>query len=180
MSMYVGTWKFLKKNFKNLDNIDENVHYFIEATWEGIQIKNIELLVEHNDYLWVSRTVFKKEKIKRVLESVFKNIWKDYDFLFNFWSDNKLVCSELIMKSYIKEWRGDEWIDIKLEEIWWNFTFPPNNFIKILSSESKKKKSKISPIFFIDSIEKKQHNFVENPEKLLETQKRWRLTFFLK
>lgn len=182
MSMYIWSWKFLKKNFDYafLKDLDDKFHYIIEATWEWVNISSINDLVSHNDYLWVSRTRFKKEKVLRAVDNSLKNIWKWYDFIFNFHSDNNLVCSELIMKSYSKEFDTDDGIEISLENMWISLAFPPNNFINILFTLKEDKKPEIYPIFFIDTVEKSWKNFISNSVELLNSWNRSRTTLFLK
>lgn len=178
MSMYIWTWKFINKHFEwdFLGNLDERLHYIIEATWGWVNICWIDVLVSHNDYLWVSRSNFKKEKIIRTIKNAIDNIWKWYDYIFNFNSDKNLVCSELIMKSFSKEFEWDEWIDIELENIWISLTYPPNNFINKIFSN----KSELKPIIFIDSIEKTWNNFINTNNEFNKSWNRSRFSFFLK
>jgi len=182
MSLYVWKWSFLKKNFSSdfISDLDSKTHYVIEATWDGIKVVDIEKFISHNDYLGVSRTTFTKEKIYRSIWNSFEHIWKWYDYIFNFYSDKKLVCSELVMKSYTSEFKGDVWFDIQLENIWTSLVYPPNSFVSMILNEQNKKKSLLEPIFFIDSIEKTGENFVSTSEEFLESRKRSRLSLFLK
>ena len=182
MSMYIWNWKYLKKNFKYdfLENLDNKAHYIIEATWKWVNVVSISELVSHNDYLWVSRTNFKKEKILRTIKNSLENVWKWYDFRFNFHSDKNLVCSELIMKSYWKESDKDQWIEIQLEDIGVSLAYPPNNFVNMLLSFQDKEKPSVYPVFFIDSIEKTWENFVSNTDEFINSRNRSRSTLFLK
>ena len=182
MSMYIWNGKFLKKNFdyKFIKKLNDKKDYIIEATWKWIKLEEIQKLVLHNDYLWVSRTNFKKEKILRSIKNSLWHVWKSYDHIFNFYSDNNLVCTELILKSYAKEFKKDEWIEIDLESIWISLTYPPNKFIQKMYKENKKwKDSVVFPIFFIDSIKKTWENFVSSKKELLKSGKRSKFTFFL-
>ena len=178
MSMYLWKWSFLKENFdyKFINKLDNKTHYIIEATWKWIEIVELKHLSSTNDYLWVSRTKFKKDKIFRVLNNSFKHIWKWYDHRFDYYSDSSLVCTELIMKSYTKEFVWDVGIDIKLENIWVSLTYPPNNFVDLLVDW----KEGVEPIFFIDSFEKKWENFISTTDKFLKSRKRSRFSLFLK
>ena len=182
MSMYLGTWKYLKKNYKKKYTKDllDDEHYLIEATSAGILIVSMNHISDLNDYLWVSRTTFSEKKIERAIKNSFHFIGSEYDFIFNFYSDKNLVCTELIMKSYAKANKDDEWIEIELQNIWSGLVFPPNNFIDLLSQEQGEKDTSVEPLFFIDSLEKKWENFISTPEKLLESRKRSRLSIFLK
>ena len=140
MTMYIWTWKYLIQNYNNkhLKKLDKNKHYIVEAKWDGIKVVEFNELVSRNDYLWVSRTSFSDEKIKRTIGQSLNHVGKNYDFRFNYHSDSNLVCSELVLKSYAKEFSDDEWIDITLENLWLSLSFPPNNFIKLLKKEKKK------------------------------------------
>ena len=182
MSLYIWKGSFVKKNFSSnfISGIDNKTDYIIEATWEGIKIVDIKHLIWKNDYLGVSRTCFSKEKIHRAIKNSLNNLWNGYDFIFNFYSDKNLVCSELVLKSYGAEFKWDDGLDIQLENIWGSLTYPPNNFVTMLANEQEKKKPAIEPIFFIDSIEKTWKNFISSPKKFLKSRKRPKLSLFLK
>jgi len=42
---------------------------------------------------------------------------REYDYLFNYYSDQSFVCSELITKSYLKDSENDEGLTIELQKI---------------------------------------------------------------
>jgi hypothetical protein len=181
MSMYLWTGKYLKENFDGfflLELKDEN-HYIIEATWEWIKIVDLYDFILHIDYLGVSRTNFEKEKIERVLKNSLVHIWKWYDYIFNYYSDKRFVCSSLVLKAYAKEKKEDKWIDIALENIWIGLIFSPNKFIDILLREKEKLAPSVFPLFFIDSIEKTWENFISNTDEFLKTGNRPKLSIFL-
>jgi hypothetical protein len=178
MSMYLWKWSFLKENFSYdfLKKLNNKTHYIIEATWKWIEIVELEHLTSTNDYLWISRTDFKKEKVYRAIKNTFENVWKWYDHRFNFHSDSSLICSELIMKAYAKEFNWDEWIDIKLENIGISLTYPPNNFVDLLLEPQQD----VEAILFIDSYEKTWENFISTNEEFMKSRKRSRSSLFLK
>ncbi len=182
MSMYLWTWKYIKNNFSSykLNYLLDKEHYIIEATWKWIFIVNIKELASHNDYLSAFRTKFKQEKVNRAIKNSLNNIWKSYDFILNYYSDSRFVCSTLVMKAYSKEHIKDEWIKIKLVKIWFWITYPPNNFVKEYFKKTFKNKSEVEWIIFIDSSEKKWKSFISTIEELKKSYKRSRFTFFLK
>lgn len=182
MAMYLGKWDYLKQNFKwnFLKRLDDEKYYIIEATWEWVTISDIFDFAWHIDYLGVSRTTFSKEKIKRSLKNVLSHFGKWYDHIFNFYSDKRMVCSALVLKSYAKEYKKDEGISIELEKIWISLTYPPNSFISKLQEDKKSENREVEWIFFIDSIEKTWENFVSNVNELLKTWKRAKFSMFLK
>lgn len=189
MSMYLWTWEYLKNIFlqkfnkksekkiiKFIENLENNKHYIIEATWDWVKIKTIEDFIFNNDYLWVSRTIFSKQKITKVLEKAISYFWIPYDYAFNFYSNTNVVCSELILKSYAKENKEDEWLKLKLKKGRLILTYPPNNLVE----EIFKKKSDLKFIFFIDSIDKTWENFISIKQDFRESWKRSRFSFLLK
>lgn len=178
MSMYIWNGEFIKKNFiwKNIEKLYNETEYVIDATGRGTGIESLNIHLKEKDYLWVSRTVFSDEKIKRSIQNSVNNIDKKYDYIFDFYSDNNLVCSELILKSYSKESKNDTEIAIQLEKIGFNLTYPPNNFVTEIFNNN----SNIKPIFFLDSIEKTGENFINTMSEFEQSQKRSRFSFFLK
>ena len=179
MSMYLWNWKFLKEKFWKkydfLKILKDDFHYVIEATWEWVEIIRIEKFIKHNDYLWISRTTFNEKKTLQSLEKAIWFYWVPYDFIFNFYSETNVVCSELILKSYSKLEKDDEWLTVKLEKIKWSLTYPPNNFVEKIASDKN-----LKFIMFLDSIEKTWENFISNEKEFLKSEKRSRFSFMLK
>ncbi len=179
MSMFLGNGKFLKQNFakqfKFLKDLDDKKKYVIEATGIGVNILDIKDFILHNDYLWVSRTKFNQEKILRTIKKSLKNYKKPYDYVFNFYSNNSVVCSELVIKSYFKDFDEDDFLEVKLEKIKWQLTYPPNNFVWEIFSNNF-----LEPVIFLDSIEKTGKNFVSTKKELKKSAKRSRFSFMLK
>ena len=180
MSLYLWNWKFLKKHFWDkkydfLKVVKDDYHYIIEATGKWVEIKRIEKLLLHNDYLWVSRTKFSKEKILNSIKKAISFYGLAYDFIFNFYSNNNVVCSELVLKSYAKRDKDDDWITVKLEKIKWSLTYPPQSFISKIKQDKN-----LEFVFFLDSIEKTWENFISNENEFFKTQKRPRFSFLLK
>lgn len=182
MAMYLWTWKEIKKKYKynDLNNLDDNENYIIEATGKWVSIVNIKDFVFLNDYFAVFRTNFYQEKINRSINNALKNVWKSYDFMLNFNLDSKLICSALVLKSYAKEFEEDIWIQIQLKKIWFSITYPPNNFVREYSEWNFSLKTKINWVFFIDSIEKTWENFINSIDELKKSYKRSKIAFFLK
>ena len=179
MSLYLWNWKFIKSYFINkynfLNNLDDELHYIIEVNADWVRILEINDFCSHNDYLWISRTNFKKEKILRVLDNSLEYFWKEYDYVFNFYSNKNVICSELVIKSYAKEFNTDEWLDFTLNKMWITLIYYPNNFIK----EIFKKNNNLTAIMFIDSLEKTSENFISTNEEFEKSFWRSRFSFML-
>lgn len=74
----------------------------IEATSDGVHFSTLRHTFL-NDYLAALRPkLSKKDKAMSLIE-MFKHHGKDYDFDFDYQTDDKLVCSELLAKSYASD-----------------------------------------------------------------------------
>lgn len=78
-------------------------HHFdqvlIEATSEGVHFSSIRHTFL-NDYLGVLRPKLTKLQIAQTIENTFYHFGKEYDFYLDWASDDRIVCSELVSKSY--------------------------------------------------------------------------------
>lgn len=181
MSMYLWTWEYLKSNFKDpiFNKLDKNKHYIIESTWKWVTIEEFEDFVSTVNYLWLFRTTFWDNKIKNAIIKTSKMLNKNYDYLFNYYSDTSFVCSELITKAYLKESEIDQGLSIQLEKVTWRLTYPPNNLVIKALNEKDDKEKEIYPVFFIDYDLKNKLYFIWDNETLLKSYKRSRFSFLL-
>lgn len=180
MALFLGSWEFLQEKFEGKYPFEKWKYYIIEATGDGVGIKEMYDFTTQYDYLWVVRTTFSHEKILRSIQTALSMLGKPYDYLFNFYSDKGVVCSELILKSFWKQSQNDESIQINLTQIGFSITFPPQKFIKLLTDEQKKKNPTIKPFFFIDAKENWNQSFIAPKEDLLKTRFRPTYSFLLK
>lgn len=74
-------------------------HVLIEATSEGVHFSSIRHTFL-NDYLGVMRPKLSKLQIAQTVENTFYHFGKEYDFYLDWASDDRIVCSELVSKSY--------------------------------------------------------------------------------
>lgn len=182
MSMYIWTWEYLQKNFnvEIFKKLDKNKHYIIESTGKWVCIEEFTDFTYKIDYLWVFRTSFSQGKIRNAILETTKMVNKDYDYLFNYYSDQQFVCSELITKSYLRDSDIDEWLTIELQKIASGLTYPPNEFARKAYNEKDLENKEIYWVIFIDSSQKKQQSFINTVEELLTSYKRSRFSFLLR
>lgn len=182
MSMYLWTGEYLQNNFKSevFKNLEKQNHYIIESTGKWVKIAEFKEFSHRLDYLWVFRTTFSEKKIKNAIIETSKMLHKNYDYLFNYYSDNSFVCSELITKAYLKDSLDDEGLTIELVKIAWWLTYPPNDFAKKAYNESQKENKEIYGVLFIDSTIKNEQSFIASDNELLKSYKRSRFSFLLK
>lgn len=74
-------------------------HVLIEATSEGVHFSSVRHTFL-NDYLGVLRPKLSRLQIARTIENTFYHFGKEYDFYLDWASDDRIVCSELVSKSY--------------------------------------------------------------------------------
>ncbi len=182
MAMYLWTWDYLQKKFKNynLNYLKKNTHYIIESTSAWVKIVPFGEYISKIDFLWVFRTTFSDKKITNAIKETLNLLNHKYDYLFNFYSDQNFVCSELIIKAYLKNNEDDEWLIIELLKISYWIWYPPDELVKKAEKEKNNQKKEIYPAIFLDTIIKDKKSFINSNEELLKSYKRSKFSFFLK
>jgi uncharacterized protein YycO len=181
MSMYVWIGSDIKKQYSasNTQYLIDDTHYIIEAIGTWVRIVPIEILLSHNDYLWVVRPSFSPEKKSRAIRKVLALLWKEYDYSFNYYSDANYVCSTLVTKAYLPDSDRDEGIHITLTRIGTGITYPPNDLVKKYRSEYGSESQELEFVGFIDSREKNEENFLASEAEFCLSWDRPRLSFLL-
>ena len=117
----------------------------------------------------------KKAKAQAIIEA-FGHLDKLYDYNFDFATDNTLVCTELVWRSY-RPAKGKEGLVLNLVEMAGRKTLPANEIIKCYAENKGKPSSQFEFVYFIDAIEKKGKTFVADEKALLESYKRVKWSF---
>ena len=79
--------------------VDGNDHTVIEALSEGVVFNSLTESM-HADYIAVLRPNVTEEEIARAIVEAFRHQGKPYDFEFDFSTADKVVCTELVYRSY--------------------------------------------------------------------------------
>jgi hypothetical protein len=140
---------------------DSNGKYncIVEAIGEGVLMHNIYESIGASDYLTVLRPKLKKKDIAQAIELAFQFWGRNYDFNFDFLSDNELVCSELVYKCYEKD-DNKEGLSFELEYVMDKLTLAPNSMITQYCKDTTS--SKLSFVTFYDANESKGYAFRNN------------------
>ena len=81
---------------------DEAGHGFavIESMSEGVVFTSVEHSVGEADAVAVLRPRLSVEQKREAIRRAFSHVGKPYDFDFDFFSSDKLVCTELVFRAY--------------------------------------------------------------------------------
>jgi hypothetical protein len=134
----------------------------IEAIAPGVVLTDLHYSAKA-DYVAVLRPkISKLDKFKAIILAA-ENYGKEYDYNFNFITDSKLVCSELIYKAYRNI------IELQLISHVGKMMIPANNFAKKFDEEYNSSNSEFDFVYFLDGNEEFQIANVEDVESFRKT-----------
>ncbi|MDQ3265087.1 MAG: protein tyrosine phosphatase [Myxococcota bacterium] len=137
--------------YQGTDFLDDPV-VVLEAISEGVSFTGIRHAMM-TDYLGVMRPRRSRlEKAKAMLRA-FSYQGRPYDFDFDFFSDSKLVCTELVYKSYApsKDLTG---LTFPLVKVAGRMTLPANAMVRLFDEEYGRPDRQLDFVGFLDGREK--------------------------
>lgn len=96
----------------------------IEAVSEGVVFTSLDHSVGEADAVAVLRPKLSVEEKRQVIANAFSHVGKPYDFDFDFFSSDKLICTEVIYRSF------GERLDLPTIEIMGRQTLPAINIVE--------------------------------------------------
>ncbi|MDP6490184.1 MAG: YiiX/YebB-like N1pC/P60 family cysteine hydrolase [Kiritimatiellia bacterium] len=165
--------EYIRQNFAHvhaaMSTQDANgyEHAIIEALEPGIIFTSREESL-HADYVGIIRPRLTKEQIFKALLNAFEHHGKPYDFNFDFATDTKLVCSELVYKAF-----GDmQGITLKPATLNGRLLMKPNFLAEKFDREYGTNRQEFDFVCFLDSSEKTGEVMLRDAAAFAESWKR--------
>ena len=118
----------------------------LEAVSDGVVFASAEHSL-HADYVAVLRPNLNPSQKAEAIRRAFADYGKPYDFNFDFNTDSKLVCSELVYRAY------EGLLDFQMEEVLGKKVITPLGIMRKFANEPKDKDSdpQLEFVFFLDT-----------------------------
>ena len=146
-------------------------HVVIEAISEGVVFTSLEHSVGEADAVAVLRPRLTQPQRREAIARAFSHHAKPYDFEFDFFSTDRLVCSEVCYRAY------DGMVTLPLTSIMGRQTLPVNTFVQVHADGLEAGDSPFELIQFLDLDMDTGRAFVASESDFVETLKRPGFTF---
>ena len=146
-------------------------HVIIESVSEGVVFSSMEHSIGGGDSAAALRPRLDQARIRESIARAFSHVGKPYDFDFDFFTTDKLVCTELVFRSY----DGD--IQFPLVEILGTKTMPAIEMVRKFSSERGQPNAQLDFVSFLDGDEKKGRARFVDEAGFIDTLRRPALTW---
>ena len=143
----------------------------IEAISEGVVFTSLEHSVGESDAIAVLRPRLTHAQRREAIARAFSHHGKPYDFEFDFFSTDRLVCSEVCYRAY------DGMLTLPLTSIMGRQTLPVNTFVQVHADGLEAGNSPFELVQFLDLDMKTGRAFVASESDFVETLKRSGFTF---
>ncbi|HEY4220819.1 MAG TPA: YiiX/YebB-like N1pC/P60 family cysteine hydrolase [Myxococcota bacterium] len=127
----------------------------LEAMSPGVIFTSAEHSIGTADYVGAMRPALTKLDKARAVERAFGYAGRPYDFDFDFYTDESLVCSELVYKAYEPR-EGCAGIPMSLEKVVGRMTLGPNSIVRIFDEQLGTDKERMQFAWFLDGSEEKK------------------------
>ncbi len=150
---------------------DGNPVEIIEAISEGVVFSSMAEGAKA-DYLGVMRPRLTKLEKARAIDRAFAHLGKPYDFDFDFLTDEKLVCSELVFKAYQAPGAEGRSLVIPLVKVAGRTTLPANELVRMFAEQAGTDRQQLDFVAFLDARERRGWAIWESEEAFKESHRR--------
>jgi 1-acyl-sn-glycerol-3-phosphate acyltransferase len=160
-ALYVGTTNDLvrlglandprvKRHWQQFAARDANghEHLILEAVPDGVRMTTLEHCIGVADSAAALRPRLSETELREAIARAFGHLGKPYDFDFDFFSTDKLVCTELVCRAY------DANVEFPLVTVMGRKTLPPTELVRKFVAERGKLTAQLDCVCFLDGDEK--------------------------
>ncbi|MCC6953815.1 MAG: 1-acyl-sn-glycerol-3-phosphate acyltransferase [Deltaproteobacteria bacterium] len=122
-------------------------HSILEAVPEGTRFISLETCVAHADSVAVLRPRVSPEELREVIARAFSHLGKQYDFDFDFFTSDKVVCTELVYRAL------DPYVRFPLVEMYGRKTLPPTEIVRFYAEHRGDAEAPLEFRLFLDGDE---------------------------
>lgn len=116
----------------------------LEAVPAGVRMTTLDHCIGVADSAAILRPRLSETEIKDAIARAFRDVGKPYDFEFDFFTGDKIVCTELIYRAYEGK------ITFDLVDVLGRKTFPPTELARKCAVESGREDREFDLILFLD------------------------------
>lgn len=184
-ALYVGTTNDLaklgladdprvKKHWREFAarNPEGHEHVILEAVPQGVRITTLEHCIGIADAAAVLRPRVSEAQTREAIGRAFSHLGKSYDFDFDFFSSDKLVCTELVYRAY------DGHVQFPLVDVMGRKTLPPTELARKFAQERRSGAAQLDCVCFLDGDETSGKASFRDAEIFSTTINRPGLTWF--
>ncbi len=143
----------------------------IEAISEGVVFTSLEHSVGEADAVTVLRPRLTEAERRETIARAFSHYGKPYDFEFDFFSTDRLVCTELVYRAC------DGMLRLPLTNIMGRQTLPAMSFVQVYLETRGRDDRPFDLVYFLDMDEKGDRAIVASESAFVKTLERSRFTF---
>ncbi len=146
-------------------------HVIVESVSEGVVFSSLEHSIGGADSAAALRPRLSPEKLRECIARAFSHLGKPYDFDFDFFSEDKLVCTELIYHTYDSE------LHFNLVPVLGRKTMPAIELVRKFAQERGKPEAELDFVAFLDGSESAGRARFASERAFIQTTSRPALTW---
>jgi hypothetical protein len=136
------------KNYAVRDG-DDHEHLILEAVPGGVRMTTLEHCIGVADCAAVLRPRVTEGEVREAIARGFSHLGKSYDFDFDFFTSDRLVCTELVYRCY------DGAIRFALVDVMGRKTLPPTELVRKFATERGQAQAQLDCVCFLDCDERR-------------------------
>jgi glycerol-3-phosphate O-acyltransferase/dihydroxyacetone phosphate acyltransferase len=116
----------------------------LEAVPSGVRMTTLDHCIGVADSVAILRPRVSEREVKEAIARAFRDLGKPYDFEFDFFSGDKIVCTELVYRAFSGS------LDLNLVDVLGRQTLPPTELARAFASEVGQEDRNFDLILFLD------------------------------